>query len=202
MIEEMIFLQTAGFAGAGIGQLFQTFDEMGFFTYLLPFLLIFALVNGILDRTGVFKNNKSINTIISMVVGFMAIQSDTVSIFFAEIFPRVGVGLAVMLVILILVGIFIPHENWVTYTLVGISFVAALVVFFGTTEALSWAWASVFRENFGLFLSGLIIIIVFAIVANSGNDPEMEEYETESGEKKKRRARLKTALFEDLFNPK
>ncbi|MFQ5531223.1 MAG: hypothetical protein ACE5ES_01265, partial [Candidatus Nanoarchaeia archaeon] len=105
MIEKLVFLQF--FGGGTIGDLLSVWQQQGFFSYLLPFLLIFALVFGILEQAKLFKENKAINGIIALVVGLMALQLDFVPIFFSEIFPRLGVGLSFILVLLILAGMFV-----------------------------------------------------------------------------------------------
>ena len=60
-------------------------------------MLIFALVFGILIKTQIFKDNKAVNGIIALAVAFMALQFDFVPTFFAQIFPRLGIGLAIIL---------------------------------------------------------------------------------------------------------
>ena len=99
------------FSGGGFGEMLSQWEQAGFFSYLLPFLLIFALVFGILTRIKIFPDNKAITSIISLAVGLMALQFDFVSRFFSEVFPRLGIGLAVILVIMILVGLFIDPDN-------------------------------------------------------------------------------------------
>ena len=42
-----VFLQSFGFFGGGFGNLLSQLEQLGFFSYVLPFLLIFALVFGI-----------------------------------------------------------------------------------------------------------------------------------------------------------
>ncbi|MBU4015742.1 hypothetical protein KJ878_06145 [Patescibacteria group bacterium] len=116
----------AYFEGGGIGDFLNEMNNAGFFSYVLPFLLIFALVFGILNQIRLFKENKSINGIIALVVGLMALQFDFVPIFFSEIFPRMGVGLVVLLLLLIFAGMFAdPDSNATMYTLLGVGVVIA-----------------------------------------------------------------------------
>ena len=44
--------------GGALGELFTQWEQIGFFSYLLPLLLIFALVFGILTKQ---HNNKNTN---------------------------------------------------------------------------------------------------------------------------------------------
>ncbi len=41
--------------GGAIGDVLSSWEQAGFFSYLLPFLLIFALVFGILTQIQLFK---------------------------------------------------------------------------------------------------------------------------------------------------
>ena len=121
MISETLFLQTYGYYGGGFGGLLDFLAQGGFFSFLLPFLLIFALVYGLLLRVKLFEKN-GINAVIALAVSLMSIQFEFVPIFFSQIFPRVGVGLAVILAVLIIVGIFVPKQTWVIDLLFGVSF--------------------------------------------------------------------------------
>ena len=85
-----------GYYGGSIGNVLAYWEQAGFFSYVLPFLLIFALVYGILTRTQIFKDNRAVNGILALTVGLLALQFDFVPVFFSEIFPRLGVALALM----------------------------------------------------------------------------------------------------------
>ena len=108
LLSNIVMASYTYFEGGAIGDMLSKWQQAGFFSYVLPFLLIFALIFAILERVGIFKDNKAINAIIAAVVGLMSLQVQMVSQFFAEIFPRLGVGLAILLVLLILTGLFIP----------------------------------------------------------------------------------------------
>src|SRR3989344_3665538 len=123
MLKGLMFLQTLGYGG-DIGNLLDQLAQTGFFSYILPFLLIFALVFGLLSRTRIFED-KSINGIISLVVALMALQFNFVSVFFAEIFPRLGIGLAVILVLLIIISFFSVNKSWMTY----VFFIIGAIIF-------------------------------------------------------------------------
>jgi len=47
-----------------------------------------------------------VSAIIAAAVGLLALQLDTVSVFFATIFPKLGIGIALFFVILIFIGFF------------------------------------------------------------------------------------------------
>jgi hypothetical protein len=97
-----------------ITQVLNTWAEYGVFSYVFPFLIIFSIVFAILQKTQLFGNAKTdgqknvngINAIIAVSVAFISLLNDYVSTFFATIFPRFGIALAIFLVLLILIGFF------------------------------------------------------------------------------------------------
>ncbi|RLG12475.1 hypothetical protein DRN73_02365 [Candidatus Pacearchaeota archaeon] len=168
-------LASYGYYGGGaIGSFFDMLASQGFFSYLLPFLLIFSIVYGILLKLDFFKNNKSINAIIALAVGLMALQFDYVPAFFSDIFPRVGIGLAIILVILIILGLFLPNKDWAAYILFGVGILITLYIIFSTEGFFGF-----FSSNIGYWLSynwpliaGLVfIIIVIAVIVGAGKPP-------------------------------
>jgi len=79
----------------------NTWDQYGVFSYVIPFLIIFAVVFGILQKSKIFgteEKAKGINAILGLAIGLAALQFDFVSTFFATIFPRFGVGIAILLI--------------------------------------------------------------------------------------------------------
>ncbi len=169
MFKEMIILQSAGIFQSGIlGELLSKWQEAGFFSYLLPFLLIFALVFGILTRTNIFKDNKVVNGIIALAVALMALQFNFVPQFFTEIFPRVGVGLAIILAILIVAGLFIdPKSNAINYILLGIAVVTVGAIIIQSAGAVGWASGQWWQDHWAIVAGGIFLIIVIAVVVGT-----------------------------------
>jgi len=95
--------------GNGITGILNYWADVGVFSYVLPFLLIFAVVYGILSKIDLFgkqDQNKGVNAVIGVAVGLLALQFDYVPYFFSIIFPKLGVGISVLLTALILMGLF------------------------------------------------------------------------------------------------
>lgn len=135
-------------------------NYVGVFSYVVPFLLIFAVVFGILDKAAIFQKNKAIDTIVAAAVGLLALQFDMVPIFFANIFPKMGVGLAAILVILLFLG-FVGIKEGKGVMSIGI--IGAILV-------ISWAfsdflWFGNYGGNFGWWFGDYIwSLIILAIV--------------------------------------
>lgn len=93
-----------------ITEILNQWADIGVFSYVFPFLLIFAIVFGILQNMKIFgadeKKTKGINAVIAISLAFLSLLNDYVSTFFATIFPRFGVALAIFLVAVIILGFF------------------------------------------------------------------------------------------------
>jgi hypothetical protein len=150
------------FQGGGIGDALNNLANLGFFTYALPFLIIFALVFGILTKMNIFKDNKGVNAIISIAVGLMALSVPTVPQFFSQIFPSLGIGLSIILVILIIVGFFSdPSKPWVTISLFVVAAIVALVVIVQSSGIDLGMWI---QDNLGNTAGTLIIVIAVVVL--------------------------------------
>jgi hypothetical protein len=153
-------------AGYDFIDILNQLEYFGFFQYILPFLLIFALVYAILSKLNVFQDNKGASVIVAFAIGLLALQLDFVSIFFQQIFPRFGVGLSVFLVALILMGAFLPINkegkpmNWIFFMIGGIIFLFVVGSSFNTYSSLGYG----FWQQYGALLI-LLAILVGAIVA-------------------------------------
>lgn len=124
--------------------LFQ-WQSIGFFDFILPFLLIFAVVFGILSYMKIFGDNKAIHVIIAVILGLLAIRAQFFTAFLSEVAPRLGVGLTILLAILILIGLFVPkgHVKTIGWVLMGVAAVIFIVIL------------SQLYDVFGYFTGGL-----------------------------------------------
>ncbi len=180
VLEGIAFLQSYGFfRGGDIGNVLAQWQAAGVFSYALPFLLIFALTFGLLSRIGLFTTkskegvdspNKSINAIIALSVSLMALQFDFVSIFFSEIFPRFGVALSIILVILILGGLFIPTDSkGFSWGLIAVVMIIIGIVVFQSLGSFGYS-AGYWWRDLGNWLGYAILIgLIIAVVAGSSS---------------------------------
>lgn len=172
MLEEMIILASYGY-GSSIGDVFFTLEQNGFFSLVLPFLLLFALVYGILKRTKIFKENNAVNGIIALSVGLMALQFNFVTVFFAELFPRVGIALSIILAIMIIIGLFAdPDSKGVTYGMLAVSVIIIIIVLLNTSDALGWQagswWTSGGWVTAAIWVGVVVLVIVIVTSGSNG----------------------------------
>jgi hypothetical protein len=112
MLNAVMYLASYGFfQGGGIGDLLNYWEQAGFFSYVLPFLLIFCIVFVTINNIKLFEQNKAVSAVIAVAVGLLALQYDLVPMFFSELFPRIGIGLSIILTLLVLSGLFIDPKN-------------------------------------------------------------------------------------------
>ena len=154
-----------------ITEVLNIWNEMGVFSYVIPFLLIFAVVFAILQKSKILgDDNRAIQAIISASIGLLSLQFDFVSEFFAVVFPRFGVGLAVFLVLIILLGFFWPeneiHGSWIGWV-VGIG-----IAIWALSSWDQWSGQVGFGGWFVQNVWALIILgILIAIIAIFIRDP-------------------------------
>ncbi|RMD67361.1 hypothetical protein D6817_01830 [Candidatus Pacearchaeota archaeon] len=86
-------------------------EQIGVFDFILPFLFAFIVIYGILEWTGIFNASKGVNIIISLVLGLLAIRAPFYAEFLKDLSPRLGVGIAILLAIIILIGLFTPKGS-------------------------------------------------------------------------------------------
>ncbi len=171
MLQEMIFLASSSIFPSGIvGELLAKWEEAGFFNYLIPFLIIFALVFGVLSKLDPFKENKAIYAIIAASTGLMALRFEMVPLFFAEIFPRLGIGLAVILGILVIAGLFIDTgNNAINYVLLGVGVIIVGMVIIQSTEAVGWQSGQWWSNNWQMIIGVILLFILIAVVIGNSS---------------------------------
>lgn len=168
MLDKLLAFQFGGFYGGDVGNLLAYWEQIGVFSYVLPFLLIFAVVFGILMKIRVFGDNRGLNAVIALVIGLLALQFELVPIFFSEIFPRVGVALSIILVLLVLAGLFLdPDNKAVNYGLLAVGVIIFLAVLVKTAGFLGWYSGYWWYANWPSILLGIVVIAIFFAIINS-----------------------------------
>lgn len=119
-------------------------QDFGFFDIVLPFLLVFTLVFGILEKTKIFGTEKvkgedvprrNINSMVAFVVAFFVIAATKIVKAIQESLPLVAMVLIVVISLMLLVGSlasgseefsFSKHKTWFGFLgiLIGIGVLA------------------------------------------------------------------------------
>lgn len=136
---------------------------------LLPFLLIFALVFAVLQKSEILgKGKRQVDAIVALVVGLIVVAAGSATDIITGLIPILAVGLVVLLVFFLLLGIaykegdFKIHENvkWV----IGIA--AAIAVVIGVLYLTgSWDYLKNLIGGGGSAIITNVIFIVLIIIA-------------------------------------
>ncbi|MBS3073020.1 hypothetical protein J4477_04260 [Candidatus Pacearchaeota archaeon] len=172
-----------------LGVLLQQLADMDIFFYVLPFLLIFALVFGILEKANILGpgagkggnrgDNRNINAVIALAVGLLAIQFDQVPVFFSVIFPKLGIALSILLAALILVGLFVDlnRNGGPALVFFGLGAVAFVIIVLYSFQDYVWWQGGWWQDNFSaLVAAGVVIAFVFLVVSSGHHDPKSPPY--------------------------
>jgi len=169
MLTGIISLATYGIlSGGAIGNLLFQLENLGFFAYVLPFMVIFAIIYAILSKAKFLGDNNAINVILSLAVALMALQFQFVSYFFSEIFPRLGVVLSILLVFIILMSLFVDFNGKAAKVGFGIfaGIAGIVIVLQSFSESFGWGSWDLFNSPFWWDLENnlpLIFVIILVI---------------------------------------
>lgn len=114
-------------------------EQLGVFRYVLPFLLVFIVVYGILERASPFGGDQQrIHTVLAAVIALFVTAftpaAPTIANFFSNFFGALAVVLVGILGALIVAGFIFGEEmentRW-TQTLMGLGFLAVVTIFLG-----------------------------------------------------------------------
>lgn len=161
---ELTFLQNSLFSG-----------------YLIPFLLVWAIVFAILQKTKLLGEGKmQLDAIVSAVIGLLIISTLTPKEFIGNMVTFLAVAMVIIFVILLLWGFAVggdfskPLSNkgiqWFFGILIGLSVIVAILHFTGSTPFISdfiynQDWSSSFWTSFFFII---IVAIVIAAVLKTG----------------------------------
>lgn len=154
-------------------------SNLGVFDILLPFLLIFAIVFSLLDRTKVLGDKKNVNLVVAFVVGILFLRNDYFVFLTTRFLSNVGFALLFFIMLLLVAGTFFgPGVSVIGKTGKTVAFVIAfatvvLAVFYdmGSYASLLDWWRSLGSENQSvLILLGAIIGVGALFTMGGGND--------------------------------
>lgn len=158
-----------------IGKMFVQWEQAGFFAYIIPFLIIFALLYGILSKIKIFgDDSKKVNAILSVAIALISVQFSFLTDFFAALFPRFGIGIAVILVAMVMMGLFYEEKHKGTMLYVGIG--VFVIIILSTFFALGWGSDWSISENLPLILMVVMFVgLLYAILKGKKKEEKKPE---------------------------
>ena len=162
--------------------------DFGLFDVILPFLLVFAVVFGILEKTKILGtekvgeheySRKNLNAIVSFVLGLLVVAATKIVGVISNALPRVSLLIIVSLSFILSIGIFMkPGDDnlferlnkWLPYLMI-LMFVAVILIFLSVipvSENQSWleyGFDFVAQYWSGTLISSLILfgVMIWAI---------------------------------------
>jgi hypothetical protein len=166
----MISGLTMVWGGMNITSLLNQWANNGVFSYVLPFLLVFAFVYGLLSKVNILGTNKGVNMIIALAVGGLSLVGDYVPRFFQSIFPSLGMGIAVLISAVILLGLFLGDTDlkWIKYVIFGIGVIAFLVVIFSALADYTFIGNTFWQDQGGNLILIALIIVALVLIVTGG----------------------------------
>ncbi len=151
-------------------------DRLGFYDFVLPWLLFFALIRAIVDKSGVVGTDAKINSIIAAVIAFFVVNFTPVggiSAYYSTLFGSSAMILATLLVFVLFTGVLglkpkdliesgdEKHKKWIYPLLAIILAVFAFGVFTQSTGGISTA-LGLDSDTITLILIGIFVVAIIS----------------------------------------
>jgi hypothetical protein len=172
-------------ATLSLRDMYFQWEAAGVFDFFLPALLIFAVVFGILTSTKVLGGNRGIHFIIAAAIAILAIRVPFVSEFFTTIFPSFGIGLAIVVIVIILMGLFVSKGNIdlfgnaLMWGGLGVGVIIAIITF----NQYDWFGSAWWQDNWVSVLWILIVVLIIApfLISKDNDDDKKLKAERRKG---------------------
>jgi hypothetical protein len=170
----------------------QQWQAIGIFDVIIPFMLIFAIVYAILQKTGILGKRPGIDAIVSMAISFIAIINPFVTQGMKIILENTVVAILIVVALMLLLGLVWGAQRPEAWTLIGgIIGIVVFVWIFGRIADYyqmyspgTVLFSSIWWENNLPWLIPLIFIVIFALVIiSSGKDRATVDPNAPAGEK-------------------
>ncbi|HII14967.1 MAG TPA: hypothetical protein HA362_01530 [Nanoarchaeota archaeon] len=157
------------------GSVIDFMQKLGFFDVILPFLLVFTIVFGILEKTRIFGTEKigdkdypkkSLNSMVAFAIAFFTVAAKQVVTSLQVSLPNVALVLIIMVCFLMLAGSFMGdkqfnfegRKGWVAFLTI-VMFIAVVLIFLN-----SFGWLDPIIGYVSAHMSGVIVPTVFIAV--------------------------------------
>jgi hypothetical protein len=164
-----IFLSSVALISLNFRNFFNSTGGNELLYIILPFLLVFALVFAIIEKSGLI-GNRAAQAIIAGAIGLLSLTNGYLSNFLRTFAPNLAIAISFLLAAVILLGLFASHadqniKNFIHWALVIVGVVIFIVFVFSSLAEGSFD-GSMFWNNYGPSLVVLVLIglIIWAIV--------------------------------------
>lgn len=140
-------------------------------SFVYPFLLIFAIVFGILEKTKLFgSDKKQLNAVISFVVGIIFVAAVEPKLIVENLIMFLSVAIVIVFVVLLIWGFATGNEpkfdqTWVKITVIILVLLAVIIFLFITTGVWDTVIDNLFRQDWSEDVWTNVIFLVVVAVA-------------------------------------
>ncbi len=170
------------------GNVIDFLRKLGFFSVLLPFLLVFAIVFGILEKSKIFGTEKAgdkeypkrnLNSIVAFCVAFFVVAASNITGVIQATMPQIALVLIFIIAFLLLFGSLMGHATlekgkgildlWaiapgINKFFITAIFIAMMFILLGAFGALDSVLGFIFANISGTFIT-LIIFFLLVVLA-------------------------------------
>jgi len=182
----------------------EFFHKIGLYDVVLPFLLVFAIVFAILEKTKVFGmeeidgkkyTRKNINAIVAFVIAFLVVASSQLVDILTTVSSYTVILLMVCVLFLLLIGSFLKEGEgvfleggWKVFFMI-IMFIGIVLIFLSAIRTergnswleVSWSWISGGSTSnaVGSIILLIIIILFMVYIVKEPSRPSSKETKKE-----------------------
>ncbi len=152
----------------------------GFFNVILPFLLVFAIVFGVLEKSKIFGEEKvgkevyprkNLNAIVAFSIAFFVVSAANVVGVLQATIPQIALVLVIIISFLLLFGAMLGEEKWnlweksphLRHIFIVLIFVALVLIFLGAFGVLGDIWNYLAIGFSGTLVTSLALIILVVL---------------------------------------
>tara|TARA_Y100000310_G_scaffold159627_1_gene159335 strand:+ start:87542 stop:88102 length:561 start_codon:yes stop_codon:yes gene_type:complete len=155
-------------------------EEIGIFDVALPFILVFVLAFGVLQKSKLLgKESKNLNVIVSLVIGLLFIRNQYLVGVINQFLPNISLFMIIILMFILLVGIFVgkEHEGW-TGNVLGVAFFVSIIFIIWSLSAtkigelfsLPSFLTDIDQQTKGIILFIAVFVIIIWLVTKEPKD--------------------------------
>lgn len=166
-----------------LGRAVEFFREFGLFDIVMPFLLVFAIVFAVLEKTEILGTtkikgekypNKNLNAAVAFVVAMLVVAAANIVSVINEALPNIILLLVVLVSFLVLIGVFAEQGKFYELTgyktatgvFVGLIFIGVTLIFLGAIRGkdgkswLEWTFNWILEQWQGPVFASIIIFLL------------------------------------------
>jgi len=157
-------------------------ERFGFFSVILPFLLVFVVVYGLLEKTKIFGtqkiddkeySRKNINAMVAFVIGLLVVAARPIVTALQTSLPNVVMLIIILLAVLVAIGMFWSGEKEfslfkelpkLSYVLIVVIILILVGIFLQSFGALSNVLEFFYRNWDRPMVTSIGLLIIVAII--------------------------------------